>query len=65
LSTTRSNRSKDAGDKTTAAASAGRFTIKTVAEVIGVAPNGRPPLPDQELAPKIKTMIGELPTYGY
>ena len=53
--------------------------MKTVAEVIGVSRSnlverlqerpktriGRPPLPDEEVVAEIKTVIAELPTYGY
>jgi putative transposase len=53
--------------------------MKTVADVIGVSRSnlaerlkprpqkqvGRPPLPDEELVAQIKTVIAELPTYGY
>ena len=53
--------------------------MKTVAELLGVSRSnlaerlrerppkriGRPPLPDAELVAQIKTVIAELPTYGY
>src|SRR5262245_17110806 len=62
-----------------AVAAEGWFARKTVAEVIGVSRSnliermrerpkkriGRPPLPDDKLVAEIKTVIAELPTYGY
>ena len=57
----------------------GRFPMKTVCEVLGVArsniavraraplakPLGRPPQPEADLVDEIKAVIGEMPTYGY
>ena len=53
--------------------------MKAVAETLGLARSnlaeqakqrppkrvGRPPLPDEDLVAEIKTIIAELPTYGY
>ena len=57
----------------------GRFPMKTVCDVLGVArsniavraraplakPLGRPPQPEADLLAEIKAVIGEMPTYGY
>jgi hypothetical protein len=62
-----------------AVAAEGRFPMKTVAEVISVSRSnladrlqerskkriGGAPLPDDELASKIKAVIAEVATYGY
>jgi putative transposase len=57
----------------------GRFAMKTVCDVLGVArsnvairtraplakPLGRPPQPETDLLAEIKAVIGDMPTYGY
>jgi hypothetical protein len=67
-------------DVAVAIAAQGRFAMKTICETIGVARSnvaaraagrtpprrrGRPPLPEDELLAEIRTVIADLPSYGY